>query len=46
MRGPDLWGSRLVGKAAVRVRCCDHWGFRDGIVIREDSYWKLIEKPV
>ena len=88
-RGPDPWGQRFVGKAAVReglasrfeglpdvrygderhwvsgnmvvskwlltgtrpdgerveVRGCDHYEFRDGKVIRKDSYWKIIEKP-
>jgi len=86
-RGPDPWGQRLVGKAAVReglasriigipdvhygddrhwvsgnmgvsewtltgtttsgvrleVRGCDHWEFRNGKVIRKDSYWKIVE---
>lgn len=85
-RGPDPWGTRYVGKAAVRegiaarfkglpdvhygdgrhwvggelgvsewlltgttpegvrlrVRGCDHWEFRDGKVIRKDSYWKIV----
>ena len=27
----------------VRVRGCDHWEFRDGKVIRKDSYWKIVE---
>ncbi len=87
-RGPDPWGQRFTGKAAVReglamrfkglpdvhysddrhwvsgnmgvsewlltgtmpggvrirVRGCDHWEFRDGKVIRKDSYWKIVEK--
>jgi ketosteroid isomerase-like protein len=86
-RGPDPWGKRFTGKAAVReglaarlkglpdvhysddrhwmsgnlgvsewlltgtmpdgtrvqVRGCDHWEFRDGKVIRKDSYWKIVE---
>ena len=29
----------------MRVRGCDHWEFRDGKVIRKDSYWKIVEKP-
>ena len=29
----------------VRVRGCDHWEFRDGQVIRKDSYWKIVEPP-
>lgn len=89
-RGPDAWGQRFTGKAAVRralatrfeglpdvhygedrhwtsgdlgvsewlltgttldgralrVRGCDHWEFRDGLVIRKDSYWKIVEQPV
>jgi ketosteroid isomerase-like protein len=88
-RGPDPWGQRFVGKAAVReglasrfeglpdvrysddrhwvsgnmvfsewlltgtrpdgerveVRGCDHYEFRDGKVVRKDSYWKIVEKP-
>jgi ketosteroid isomerase-like protein len=87
--GPDPWGQRFVGKAAVKeglasrleglpgahwgderhwisgnmvlsewlltgtrpdgerveVRGCDHYEFRDGKVIRKDSYWKIVEKP-
>ena len=30
---------------SVRVRGCDHWEFRDGKVIRRDSYWKIVERP-
>ena len=89
-RGPDPWGRRYEGKAAVReglatrfkglpnvqygddrhwvsanngvsewlltgitpdgvrvrVRGCDLWEFRGGMVIRKDSYWKILEKPV
>jgi ketosteroid isomerase-like protein len=85
-RGPDPWGTRFAGKAAVReglaarltgifdvhyaedrhfvagdrgvsewlltgtttggervaVHGCDLWEFRDGQVIRKDSYWKII----
>ena len=86
-RGSDPWGTRYVGKAAVRkglqsrlemvpdvrytdarhfatdrmgvsewlvtgtlrsgdtiaVRGCDHYEFRDGQVVRKDSYWKIVE---
>ena len=87
-RGPEPWGSRSIGKDAVRqalaarfqglpdvsyrddrhwvagnfgvsewlltatapdgrpvrVRGCDHWEFRDGKVVRKDSYWKIVER--
>ncbi len=86
-RGPEPWGQRYVGKAAVRqgletrfkglpdvrysddrhwasgnmlvsewlltgtrpdgtkvkVRGCDHYEFREGKVIRKDSYWKIVD---
>jgi ketosteroid isomerase-like protein len=85
-RGPEPWGTRCVGKAAVRaglagrfagipdvhysedrhfacgdrgvsewlltgtttageriaVRGCDLWEFRDGLIVRKDSYWKFV----
>ncbi|WP_433781910.1 nuclear transport factor 2 family protein [Actinomycetospora sp. CA-101289] len=88
-RGPEPWGTRLEGRAAVReglaarfaglpdvhygdgrhwvsgdlgvsewlltgtrpdgehvrVRGCDHWEFRDGEIVRKDSYWKIVEHP-
>ncbi len=27
----------------VRVRGCDFYSFRDGKVVRKDSYWKIVE---
>jgi len=88
-RGPEPWGARSIGKAAVRaalaarfeglpdvhygegehfadeaagtgmskwlltgttregtrreVRGCDFYTFRDGMVTRKDSYWKIVE---
>ena len=86
-RGQAPWGTRYVGKTAVRkglqtrfemlpdvhygdarhfatekmgvsewlltgtlrsgetieVRGCDHYEFRDGKVVRKDSYWKIVE---
>lgn len=86
-RGAEPWGTRFVGKAAVRdglsrrfkgipdvhygddrhfisgdrgvsewlltgtttdgerieVRGCDLWEFRGGLVVRKDSYWKIVE---
>ena len=88
-RGPDPWGQRFVGAAAIRdafaarfagipdiryqgaahfvdgdrgasewtlsgtttdgqrieVRGCDLWTFRDGKVLKKDSYWKLRTTP-
>ena len=85
-RGAAPWGTRHVGKAAVReglaarftgipdvhygedrhwvsgdrgvsewlltwtttageriaVRGCDLWEFRDGLIVRKDSYWKIV----
>jgi hypothetical protein len=40
-RGPQPWGQRFVGSAAMRG--CDHWTFQDGKVIKKDSYWKIVE---
>ena len=27
----------------IEVRGCDHFDFRDGKIIRKDSYWKIVE---
>jgi ketosteroid isomerase-like protein len=27
----------------LHVRGCDLWAFRDGLVVRKDSYWKRRE---
>lgn len=37
-----LTGTKVDG-AKVRVRGCDFYTFRDGRVIRKDSYWKIVE---
>ena len=37
-----LTGTKLNGEK-VRVRGCDFYTFRDGKVIRKDSYWKIVE---
>lgn len=29
---------------SLKVRGCDLWEFRNGKVIRKDSYWKLVER--
>jgi ketosteroid isomerase-like protein len=87
-RGPDPWGRRYVGAAAVReglrarleglpdvhygddshyvdgdmgisqwtvsgtmktgeritARGCDFYSFRDGKIVKKDSFWKIVEK--
>lgn len=44
-RGVSEW--LLTGTSAsgvkLSVRGCDHWQFRDGKVVRKDSYWKIVE---
>ena len=37
-----LTGTKSNGEK-VRVRGCDFYTFRDGKVIRKDSYWKIVE---
>ena len=37
-----LTGTLRSGKA-IAVRGCDHYEFRDGKVVRKDSYWKIVE---
>jgi steroid delta-isomerase-like uncharacterized protein len=37
-----LTGTTLSG-ARIEVRGCDFYSFRDGKVIRKDSYWKIVE---
>ena len=37
-----LTGTKLDGER-IRVRGCDFYTFRDGQVIRKDSYWKIVE---
>src|SRR5262245_2433446 len=36
-------GTRPIGER-VEAHGTDHWEFRDGKVVRKDSYWKMIEK--
>jgi len=40
-RGPQPWGQRFTGKAAVREGLAAR--FKE--VIRKDSYWKIVEGP-
>jgi ketosteroid isomerase-like protein len=37
-----LTGTKLDGEK-VTVRGCDFYSFRDGLVVRKDSYWKIVE---
>jgi ketosteroid isomerase-like protein len=43
-RGVSEWlltGTTTAGER-IAVRGCDLWEFRDGLVVRKDSYWKII----
>ena len=42
-RGASEWtlrGTTLDG-VAIEVRGCDLWTFRDGRIVKKDSYWKI-----
>ena len=44
-RGVSEWtltGTTLAG-VKLRVRGCDLWEFRDDLVVRKDSFWKIVE---
>jgi ketosteroid isomerase-like protein len=44
-RGASEWtlsGTTTAGMR-IEVRGCDLWAFRDGRVVRKDSYWKIRE---
>ena len=44
-RGASEWtlsGTTIDGER-LEVRGCDLWTFRDGLVSRKDSYWKIVE---
>lgn len=43
-RGVSEWlltGTTTAGER-IAVRGCDLWEFRDGLVVRKDSYWKVV----
>lgn len=47
-RGASEWtltGTTTDG-VRIEVRGCDLWTFRDGQVVRKDSYWKIVEPQV
>lgn len=29
--------------SSIKVKGCDHFDFRDGKIVRKDSYWKIVE---
>jgi ketosteroid isomerase-like protein len=44
-RGVSEWlltGTTTAGER-IAVRGCDLWEFRDGRVVRKDSYWKIVD---
>ena len=44
-RGVSEWlltGTTTAGER-IEVRGCDLWEFRDGLITRKDSYWKIVE---
>ena len=45
-RGVSAWtltGTTTAG-VSLNVRGCDLWEFRNGKIIRKDSYWKIVER--
>lgn len=43
-RGCSEWlltGTSTTGER-IAVRGCDLWEFRDGLIARKDSYWKIV----
>jgi ketosteroid isomerase-like protein len=43
-RGISEWlltGTTTAGER-LAVRGCDLWEFRDGLIVRKDSYWKIV----
>jgi len=47
-RGASEWtltGTTIDG-IRLEVRGCDLWTFRDGKIVKKDSYWKIVEPEV
>ena len=45
-RGASEWlltGTTTAGNR-IEVQGCDLWEFRNGKILRKDSYWKIVEK--
>jgi len=40
-----LTGTRSDGVRVKLRGCGDHYEFREGEVVRKDSYWKIVERP-
>jgi ketosteroid isomerase-like protein len=47
-RGASEWTLTGTTSDGVRleVRGCDLWTFRDGLVVKKDSFWKIVEPPM
>ena len=46
-RGASEWtlsGTTIDGQR-IEVRGCDLWTFRDGMVVKKDSFWKIVTPP-
>lgn len=45
-RGVSEWTltGTTVGGVNLCVRGCDLWKFRDGLVVRKDSFWKIVDR--
>ena len=45
-KGVSEWTLTGTSPAAgpVEVRGCDHFEFRDGKIVKKDSYWKIVER--
>ena len=43
-RGVSEWllTGTTTGGERIAVRGCDLWEFRDGLIVRKDSYWKIV----
>jgi hypothetical protein len=46
LTGMSKWtvsGTTLAGQK-TRANGCDFYTFRDGLVVKKDSYWKIVER--
>lgn len=43
--GMSMWTVSGTNPAGQKIRAngCDFYTFRDGLVIKKDSYWKIVE---